>query len=113
MDRFFRIWFSAAALAVGLLAGCASESKEPANLALHKAQLIRYVDSGDYARDLRQVADAAITWIERRIRSRKADERLCVVLDLDETLLLNWSEIRASDFGYVPEQWSKWVKSSS
>jgi predicted secreted acid phosphatase len=113
MSRAFSVWTSGALLAAGLWAGCATASKEPANLTPHKQELIRYVDSGDYDRDLQAVAERARTWIELRARSRKPGEQLCVVMDLDETLLRNWSQMRGNDFGYVPAEWSKWVVSGA
>src|SRR4051812_27987964 len=113
MSRSLPCWISGVVLAAGLSSGCATRLAEPANLAPHKQQLLRYVDSGDYDRDLRAVANQAIVWIEQRSRNKRAGEQLCMVMDLDETLLLNFAEIRANDFGYIPAEWNKWVLSAS
>jgi predicted secreted acid phosphatase len=40
---------------------------------------------------------------------RLPDERLAVVLDIDETVLSNLPEMRANDFGYLPAAWDAWV----
>ena len=96
-------------LAVLPMPGCATRLREPANLGLHKQELVRYVKSGQYEQDLAIVAEKADTWIEERVQRRKANERLAVVFDLDETLFFNWPQISSNDFGYVPQEWDKWV----
>ncbi len=85
---------------------------EPANLGKHKAALIRYQTSGDYERALAKVAEKASRWIEGRASHRAPGERLAVVFDIDETLLSNWANMTANDFGYIPERWHAWVASA-
>lgn len=97
-------------VAIGLgLAGCATSIREPANLGAHKQELRDYVESGTYADQLKSVAAQANDWIEERVARKSEGEQLVVVLDLDETLFLNWSRIDASDFTYVREDWNRWV----
>ena len=87
--------------------GCATVTREPANLTPHKQQVRAYVESGDYMRDLDRVATRAKAWIEER--AARGGEKLTVIFDLDETLLFNWPHISAMDFGYVPSAWDEWV----
>lgn len=82
----------------------------PVNLSQAKAAVRAYHDEGDYERDIAQVADWAIAWIEQRGARRTADERLVVLMDVDETVLSNYPHMVARDFGYVPSEWVKWVE---
>lgn len=99
------------ACAVLAFTGCSTAPaiREPANLSTHKRELIAYVESGAYERDLAAAAAPARTWIEERAARRQPGERLTVVFDLDETLLFNFAHIRRQDFGYSPAVWSAWV----
>ncbi len=90
------------------LAGCATATREPANLYPHKLELRAYVERGDYQREIVAVAAQAQAWIEQR--ASKGGARLTVIFDLDETLLLNWPHMSAMDFGYVPREWDRWVE---
>jgi predicted secreted acid phosphatase len=38
------------------------------------------------------------------------EEKLAVVMDIDETTLSGYCEMRREDFGYVDSMWSEWVK---
>jgi acid phosphatase len=71
------------------------EPKE--NIDKHKDQLRAYEKSA-YHDDIKQVLDDALTYVMSR-----ADkvERPAVVLDIDETSLSNWENIRADDFGFI------------
>lgn len=96
-----------AILALGT--GCATVTREPPNLDPHKRQIRTYVDSGDYERDIAVVAARANAWLEQRAGRRAGAERLAVVLDLDETLFLNWPYLSRQDFGYIESAWQAWV----
>lgn len=87
--------------------GCATATREPANLTPHKQQVRAYVESGDYMRELDRVAARAKAWVEER--AARGGGKLTVIFDLDETLLFNWPHISAMDFGYVPSAWDNWV----
>lgn len=93
------------------LAGCAQipATREPVNLSTAKAAVVRYHDSGEYARELAEVASRATRWIEQRAAARRAGERLAVVFDIDETVLSNYGHMHGEDFGYKPEVWAAWV----
>lgn len=88
-------------------AGC-STTRAPANLYPHKQQIRSYVDSGQYIREIDAVAARAKAWVEER--AKRGGRGLTVVFDLDETLLFNWPQISAMDFGYVPAAWERWVE---
>ncbi len=68
-----------------------------------------YVDNGGYDRDLAAVAAEARSWIEQRAARKGAGERLAVVIDIDETVLSSYPQMKAQDLGYVPEVWNGWV----
>lgn len=87
-----------------------AEPAEPVNLSDAKAAVVAYVEDGRYQRDLAAVAAEAKAWIEARAASRRADERLAVVFDVDETVLSNLPVMRAEDFGYNTREWTAWIK---
>lgn len=91
-----------------VLSGCATATREPANLLPHKQELRAYVESGAYRRGIAAIAKQAQVWIEQRAAAGGA--KLTVVFDLDETLLDNWSYLAAMDFGYIHREWDRWVE---
>ena len=78
------------------LAGCATF--EPANLGDLKQQELAYYNNG-YQQDLQAVDRAAQEWVTWRAPQVT---RPALVLDIDETSLSNWPEIKANDYGYIP-----------
>ena len=82
----------------------------PPNLQEAKAAIVRYHDSGRWAKDREDVTKKAARWIDER---SKRGGKLALVLDIDETALDNWSEETATDFGYVPELWAAWEKAGT
>ncbi|TWB42712.1 HAD family acid phosphatase [Nitrospirillum pindoramense] len=98
-----------AALSLATLAGCAHQAPlapiAPApglpNLGVVKTQLVAYHDSGAYDRDLARVAGEAAAWIKARAATLPAGARPALVLDIDETSLSNWPQLRINDFGYI------------
>ncbi len=98
----------AAIVVVLALAGCATSTREPANLLPHKQELRAYVESGAHRRAIAAVAAQAQAWIERRAAA--GGTKLTVIFDLDETLLDNWAYLSAMDFGYVHRDWDRWVE---
>lgn len=64
-------------------------------------------------KEIAAVATEAKAWIAQRVAHRVPGERLALVMDLDETLLFNWPEIRAADFAYDPVRWNAWVESAA
>lgn len=112
MDRIHGLIFVSTVSILGL-AGCvvpvAPVSREPANLSTLKAEIVRYVESGEHRRGVTAVAAQARAWLEERAQRRGAGERLAVIFDVDETMLFNWEEMTDADFGYLPAIWDAWV----
>ena len=74
-----------------------TEAGEPSNLDGLKSELVYYQCSGEYAQEFDRVINDAISYI---IQRSKNDTMLALVLDIDETSLSNWPEIKANDFGF-------------
>ena len=103
-----RTVFQLLALTLGLLvAGCATSTSEPRNLTELKREVRAYVEDGRYRREIDVVAARAQAWVAER--AGRGGTRLAIVFDLDETLLYNWPQISARDFGYEPKEWDKWL----
>jgi len=87
---------------------------EPRNLDTAKQEITGYVDSGDYARDLADVARQAGQYLSGRLSKTPGPGRkLAIVFDLDETLLSNLPHMRPLGFGYVPALWEDWVSAGA
>ncbi|HUI97505.1 MAG TPA: HAD family acid phosphatase [Xanthobacteraceae bacterium] len=74
------------------------EQTQPLNIGQLKRQVMDYVCAGDYDRDIAKVLADAKSFIEQRAGAVK---KPALVLDIDETSLSNWVELRADDFGYI------------
>jgi acid phosphatase len=88
--------------------------REPTpNLGKLKTRLIAYHNctgnDGCYRSDLNQQSDVAISMLRRRVARAKPEEKLALVLDIDETALSNWDEEMQDDFGYIAKDWNDWV----
>lgn len=75
--------------------------------------LLAYAKSEFYAEATEDVTDEAREWLEDRVESRKPDEKLAIVLDIDETTLSNITELERSRFCYQPKKWDAWVDTGS
>ncbi len=94
-----------------VLGSCASPvSREPQNLSTVKSEVKDYVTTKRYDEDLAAVATSANAWVATRARSGLA--KPAIVFDIDETTLSNLEHMQQFDWGYQPEEWSKWVKTS-
>ena len=97
-----KIVIMAAALALAAPASFAdqavlsSEFSQPLNVGDAILAATRYQASGEYQRDLEQVAQKATEWIVQRA---PAASRPALVLDIDETALSNWEVIQRDNFG--------------
>lgn len=87
-------WRLALILLAPMLVGCAIA--EPVNLGDVKQQVSAYHENG-YQQDLQAVGAAAQDWITWRAPQVT---KPALVLDIDETSLSNWPQIKANDFGY-------------
>jgi acid phosphatase len=66
---------------------------------------------GCYAKDLDIEADRAIAFLEARAH-RRDNEKLALVLDIDETTLSNWDEMSGANFEYDSKAFNAWVESA-
>jgi predicted secreted acid phosphatase len=90
---------------MGLLAPALAIAKEPANIAAIKQKLVRYHDSGAYMNDLANVIQKAMRYLELRVASNDFQHKKpAIVLDIDETALSNYRDMRHLDFGGTLEQ---------
>ena len=81
-----------------------------------KADLRQYHDcvgaAGCYEKDLDLQADRAVAFLRMRAAHRNADEKLALVLDIDETSLSNWAQMSAANFEYNSKDFNAWVESA-
>lgn len=68
---------------------------------------------GCYAHDLDLQADHAIAFLRRRAAHRTPDEKLAVVLDIDETSLSNYSEMLHESFVFHADAFDTWVNTAA
>ena len=76
------------------------------NIDTLKKQLKEY-QAGNYLRDIATVMEGARRYVQDRVAdNRKLPleqmKRLAVVLDIDETSLSNWDNLKANDLGFIP-----------
>jgi hypothetical protein len=67
-------------------------------------RLVRYHDSGEYDREIRDVVDDARDYLEARAKRASKDEKLAAVFDIDETSLSNWDVLSGCGFCSYPSQ---------
>jgi acid phosphatase len=86
------------------------------NLDELKAELKQYYactcKCGCYAKDVDRQADRAIAFLRMRAARPKAQEKLALVLDIDETTLSNYEEMIKADFAYDNTVFDAWVESA-
>ena len=63
-------------------------------------------DGGCYWADVDAQAQGAEVALERIVATRKAGEKLAMVLDIDETSLSNYCELKREDYGYISRRCS-------
>ena len=80
-----------------------------------KSQLKQYhsctCKCGCYAKDLDVQADRAIAFLRQRVAHRRPEEKLALILDIDETTLSNYEEMLKVDFAYDSKVFGAWVVS--
>lgn len=95
-------------------------SAEPLpNFALERYKLLAYGDctgrAGCYWADLDAQFRRAEAELKSQIAAQKSGghgaEKLAIVMDIDETTLTNWCEMRREDFGYIAPMYSAWETS--
>jgi acid phosphatase len=86
------------------------------NLDKLKAELKQYHDCtckcGCYSKDLDLQANRAIAFLRERAHRQRANEKLALVLDIDETTLSNYEEMVKADFEYQSDVFNAWVNSA-
>lgn len=86
------------------------------NLDLLKQELREYHDCtckcGCYTHDIDEQADKAMAFLERRVAHHRPQEKLAMILDIDETTLSNYVEETGADFAYKPDAFDAWVQSA-
>jgi acid phosphatase len=79
-----------------------------------KSQLKRYHECtctcGCYAKDLDVQADRAIAFLRIRAANRRPQEKLALVLDIDETTLSNYEQEVKTDFGSDGKEFNDWIE---
>lgn len=93
-------------LTAGLLFSASNViAQEPVNIAIVKQELIKYHDTGAYDKDVNSVMNQAMQYLKKRVAANKSNQKkLAIVLDIDETSLSNYDDIRSLDFGGTIEQ---------
>jgi predicted secreted acid phosphatase len=71
---------------------------EPENHTVVVERLVRYHDSGEYDRQIRDIVNGARDYLASRLKSLAKGEKPAVVLDIDETALSNWDSMSACGF---------------
>ena len=83
------------------------------NLGALKTELREYHDCtckcGCYAHDLDAQADRAIAFLRQRAAHRRANEKLALILDIDETSLSTYAEMLGADFAYNKSVFDQWL----
>jgi len=86
------------------------------NLGRLKTHLRAYHDCtckcGCYTKDLDIQADRAMAFLRRRAARRSPNEKLALVLDIDETALSNWPELLNADFAFAKKDFDAWTDSA-
>jgi acid phosphatase len=86
------------------------------NLDSLKKQLRQYHECtctcGCYAKDQDHQAERAIAFLRSRVAHRRPNEKLALVLDIDETSLSNYEEMTKADFAYDSAVFDAWVNSA-
>jgi predicted secreted acid phosphatase len=81
---------------------------EPQNLSLLKEEIYTYHDSGEYDKELSKVILNATEFIIKRANANH-NEKLAIVLDIDETSVSNYENIKDTEFSQNPKVIEKWL----
>ena len=86
------------------------------NFGVARYRLEDYADcvgtGGCYWADLDAQAKRAEAELTRLIATRKGGEKLALVLDIDETSLTNYCEMKREDYGFISVPFNEWAVSS-
>jgi acid phosphatase len=73
-------------------------AREPENHAIVVARLMQYHDSGEYGREIREIANAARDYVAARLKNEVKQDKWAAVFDIDETALSNWDAMSGCGF---------------
>ncbi|MGB7264201.1 MAG: HAD family acid phosphatase, partial [Terracidiphilus sp.] len=86
------------------------------NLDKLKKELREYHDCtctcGCLTHDIDLQADRAVDFLRKRAAHRRPNEKLAIILDIDETTLSNYVEETGADFAYNAAAFDAWVNSA-
>jgi acid phosphatase len=86
------------------------------NLDSLKKELRQYHDCtcscGCWAHDIDRQANRAIAFLRQRAAHRRPQEKLALILDIDETALSNYQEEVGADFAYNADVFDKWIETA-
>jgi acid phosphatase len=87
------------------------------NFGVARYRLADYADcvgaGGCYWADVDAQTKRAEGELDRLVAARKAGEKLAMVLDIDETSLSSYCEMKREDFGFIPAMFNEWIVSPS
>jgi hypothetical protein len=88
-------------------------SDEPLpNFAIERYKLADYGectgDAGCYWADLDAQYKRAEAELKKEVAAKKPSEKLAIVMDIDETTLTNYCEMRREDFGFIGTTYHEW-----
>lgn len=69
------------------------------NLTFVKEELQNYYDSGSYFTDMQSVLNTAKQDLINIVKSNSQHEKLAIVLDIDDTAISNYADLKSVDFG--------------
>ena len=81
----------------------ANTLKEPENLYFAKQRVTEYCKSGSYDKDIKDTIAKAENYLKTRLKHKNKNEKLAVVLDIDETSISNYPRIKATSYGGTKE----------
>jgi len=73
-------------------------AEEPENHTIVVERLVRYHDSGEYERQIRDIVNNARDYLGSRLKTLAKGDKPAVVLDIDETALSNWDAMSSCGF---------------
>jgi DNA-binding CsgD family transcriptional regulator len=91
-------------------------ASEPENIGILRYQLTEYANCADsshcYWRDLQSQLDHARSELKRLVATHKPNERLAMILDIDETSLSNYCEMKREQFGFFMDPYNRFLVST-
>ncbi|WP_051979695.1 HAD family acid phosphatase [Edaphobacter aggregans] len=86
------------------------------NISILRYQLMEYANCADsahcYWRDLQSQLNRARAELKRLVATRKPNQNLAMVLDIDETSLSNYCELKREGFDYIADQYNRYLVST-